>query len=54
MDGGMVLISRTTKKSWGNTGNSLIESKLKPRMQLKITFYNYLGFTSMFKQQNIE
>ena len=50
MNGGMILLSRTTKKSQGNTSNSLIESKLKPRMQLRITFFTCLGFTSMSKQ----
>ena len=50
MGGGMILLSRATKKSQGNTRNSLIESKLKPRVQLRITFFTCLSFTSMSKQ----
>ena len=54
MNGGKILLSRTTKKSYGNTSNSLTESKLKLRMQLRITFFTCLGFTSMLKQHIIE
>ena len=54
MNGGKILLGRTTKKSYGNISNSLTESKLKLRMQLRITFFTCLGFTSMLKQHILE